>query len=391
MHAITENDFLTVDDKGQLRNRLGEPVLLRGVNLGGWLIQESWMCPVNGLDKVWANLDSLEELRTRGFTEAQIQAVFDAYQDNWLTEYDLDLIASTGSNCLRVPFWYRNFMKNDSGGWLSADPDDNPGIRRLDWVVREAGKRGMYCILDLHGCPGGQCKAHCCGTLYQNELYTKERYREVMKELWTVIAARYRGNPAVAAYDVMNEPQNNDGYGPPNNWDALEEPSWRLTNRVYREMVRAIRDADPEHAITLEGIWKVTNIPDPRVEGWSNMLYQMHLYDDTEDFKQELAQLVAVCREYSVAPYVGEFWNLDGIDLCEANGVHWSLWSYKAGKLVGGCAWIQKRAEIADTRCDSFEELLRKWGEPLRTENGFLRKENILERVKQAALPGGAQ
>ena len=56
------------------------------------------MCPVNGRDKFWANLDSLEELRTRGFTESQIQVLFDAYQDNWLTEHDLDIMAAAGCN-----------------------------------------------------------------------------------------------------------------------------------------------------------------------------------------------------------------------------------------------------------------------------------------------------
>ena len=387
MQPITAADFVSVDSKGQLVKRTGEKILLRGVNLGGWLIQESWMCPVNGRDKTWANLDSLEELRTRGFSEEQIQALFDSYQDNWLTEYDLDIMAAAGCNSLRVPFWYRNFMKNERGEWLADNPDDNPGFQRLDWVVEQAGKRGMYSILDMHGCPGGQCKAHCCGTWGRNELYTNELYRDVMKELWTAIAARYRGNPAVAAYDVMNEPNNNDDYAayPPNNWDASDEYSWRLTNRVYREMIRAIRAVDPEHTITVEGIWDITNIPDPRVEGWENMMYQLHLYDNTEDFKRLVREAARLCADYGVAAYVGEFWNLDGIGLCEAHGVHWSLWSYKSGKPAKNSAWMHKDCEIADTTCDSYEKILRKWGAALRTENGFACNDHIIDRVRIAA------
>jgi len=387
MRAITANDFLSVDSKGQMRKRTGEAILLRGVNLGGWLIQESWMCPVNGKDKTWANLDSLEELRTRGFSEEQMQALFDSYQENWLTEHDLDILAATGCNCLRVPFWYRNFMKNERGDWLTESLDDNPGIKRLDWIVEQAGKRGMYSILDMHGCPGGQCKAHCCGTWGRNELYTNELYRDVMKGLWTAIAARYRGNPAVVAYDIMNEPNNNDDYAayPPNNWDANDEYSWRLTNRVYREMIRAIRAVDPEHTITVEAIWNITNIPDPRVEGWGNMMYQMHLYDNTEDFKRLVREAAQLCADYGVAAYVGEFWNLDGIGLCEAHGVHWSLWSYKSGKPARDSAWIHKDCEIADTTRDSYGEILRKWGAVLRTENGFACNDHIIDRVRNAA------
>ena len=57
-NKIGENDFLHVES-GNLVNEKGETVLLQGVNLGGWLIQESWMCPVSGENRKWANLDTL--------------------------------------------------------------------------------------------------------------------------------------------------------------------------------------------------------------------------------------------------------------------------------------------------------------------------------------------
>lgn len=113
--------FLKVSD-GQLVNGKGETVLLRGVNLGGWLIQESWMCPVNGEDRKWANLDTLELLESR-FTDEQVQTLLDTYQDNWITESDIKNIAELGCNVVRVPFWYRNFMKDEQGTWLTEDFD----------------------------------------------------------------------------------------------------------------------------------------------------------------------------------------------------------------------------------------------------------------------------
>ena len=48
-----------------IQNARGETVILRGVNLGGWLLQESWMCPNNGEDKVWGYYDTLETLIER--------------------------------------------------------------------------------------------------------------------------------------------------------------------------------------------------------------------------------------------------------------------------------------------------------------------------------------
>lgn len=61
---ITQKDFLHVEN-GNLVTEDGEAVLLQGVNLGGWLLQECWMCPVNGEDRKWANLDTIEVLESR--------------------------------------------------------------------------------------------------------------------------------------------------------------------------------------------------------------------------------------------------------------------------------------------------------------------------------------
>jgi len=93
LRAITKNDFLSVDRTGQLRTRTGEAILLRGVSLGGWLIQESWMCPVNGRDKFWANLDSLEESCALVASPRRRCRPCFSYQDYWLTEHDLDVMA----------------------------------------------------------------------------------------------------------------------------------------------------------------------------------------------------------------------------------------------------------------------------------------------------------
>ena len=126
-------------ENGKIVDYRGEEVILRGVNLGGWLIQESWMCPVNGADREWANLDTLELLESR-FSEEQVQTLLDTYQDNWITEEDIRGIAGLGCNVIRVPYWYRNFMKDEQGTWINDNMDENPGFKRLDWVIEQAEK-----------------------------------------------------------------------------------------------------------------------------------------------------------------------------------------------------------------------------------------------------------
>lgn len=386
--SITDKDFLTVSGSS-LVNRNGKEVILRGVNLGGWMLQESWMCPVTGVDGEWGNLDTIEAFKEGGMTDEQIQQLFDTYQDNWITEYDLDIIAEAGANCVRVPFWYRNFMLNEAGDWIDDDLDNNPGFKRLDWIIEQAGARGIYVILDLHGAPGGQSMNHSTGTVGRNDLYSSEECRATMKKLWVAIAERYKDEPAVAAYDLMNEPQNNDGFEANENfvspWDSA---AWEQTNDLYREMIEAVREVDTEHVISLEGIWRIRNLPFPKVEGWANMLYQVHLYDDTAQFKTLATDIAGYGKSQDVAILVGEFSNMDGIEICENNGISWTTWTYKGGKGgMGTWFWYYGNPSAVNPTVDDFDTALEKWGEALRTENNFTKSNIVYGKITSVLKP----
>ena len=367
-NKIREEDFLHVEE-GMLVNEKGEQVLLQGVNLGGWLLQESWMCPVNGEDRKWANLDTLQVLESRFGTEKTAKLI-ESYQDNWITEWDIENIANMGCNVIRVPFWYRNFMKDTQGTWITENPDDNPGFKRLDWVIEQAEKNDMYVILDMHGCPGGQSMDHCCGTLGVNELYTDETCQNTMELLWRTIAARYKDNPVVAAYDIMNEPQNNSGYEDEHSYDPWNSQSWEMSNQIYDRMIKAIREVDNRHVITVEGIWRVSNLPDPKIVGWENVMYQTHLYDDNSGFVKQTQAMADTMQKYGVAGYVGEFQNLYGIALCKEKNINWTTWTYKGtGSNIGTFFWyIGNDVWDADLQNDSYELILAKWGEVLQTK-----------------------
>ncbi|MDR1630952.1 MAG: glycoside hydrolase family 5 protein [Oscillospiraceae bacterium] len=366
---ITDEDFLHVEGAGLVSAR-GEQVILKGVNIGGWLIQETWMCPVEGQDNSWAHMDTLKALEAR-FSPEEVRELFDTYMDNWFTEYDLDAIASSGCNSIRVPFWYRNFMTDEYGAWITENPDDNPGFQRLDWVIREAGERGLYVILDMHGAPGAQSLNHSTGHIGGNMLYYDGRCQEAMKALWSAIAERYQKNPVVAAYDIMNEPQNNNDIHKDDEryTSPWVQEAWDMYNDIYRKIVPVIRAADPEHIITLEGIWRVENLPDPKAEGWTNMMYQMHLYDPLFMFRVLGNSLADYCKKNGVAAYIGEFRTTEAIPYCNRNGISWSTWTYKGASAgIEGWTWIYKDLEKVDPSTDSFSEIKRKWGELLRSE-----------------------
>lgn len=361
--------MLTVGKDGFIYNGMGEEVVLRGINLGGWLLQETWMCPVVGSE---CNLDSINLLKSRGFTDEQIETLFMTYADNFITEQDIQNIAKMNVNCIRLPFWYRNFM-DDELNFYTEDPADNPGFRLVDRLIGWAEKHDIYVILDLHGCPGGQSTDHTTGTLNKNELYTDEANLDAMERLWEAIAERYKDSGTVCAYDIMNEPMNNNTEVE-NGWPAGSETAISYTHMVYDRMYKAIRAVDPNHMISVEGIWTPECFPDPVEHGYTNMLYQLHLYDKTIDMLElRVNQLCEIRQKLGVAVYAGEFNNGDdlyddALKLYRDNKINCTAWTYKVTYDYHG-NWSVYRANItpADLANDSYEEILEKWGECLQS------------------------
>lgn len=414
---------------GLLYNQKGQEVVLRGVNLGSWMLQESWMAPVYGTDRAWANLDTIHAFENQGWTAAQIQQMFDQYQDNWITVDDFDLMKSMGMNSIRIPFWYRNFMSDEAGTWINGDNgslDDtkNPGFKRLDWAITQAKKRGIYVILDLHGAVGGQSMDHCSGTLGKNELYTNPMYEQATVDLWRALAARYKDEPTVAAYDLLNEPQNNGGYTGPNSWTPGSQEAIFQTIRMYDRLYKEVREEDPNTIVIMEGIWSM-NMPDPLATGtgdagveyytlnnngsqihfkvdkenaWDkNVMYSMHLYDKGvnlnnpppagETVNYRVFELTEVRRKYGVAVHVGEFNNDQAMSTQNANAtgfsnvqdyafhlyntqkISWNVWTYKVGGSNQGNWSLRQNRNLVnvDPHVHDYDAVMQHWGEALRT------------------------
>lgn len=368
---ITDEDFLQT--KGQnLVNRKGEKVTLRGVNLGAWLIFEDWLCPYEGA----GDHLTVFEILTERFGEEKAYELMNIYQDNWITEYDLDNIAAKGFNCVRVPFWYRNFYYDDDGRKI-LDENGEWDFSRLDWVVSECQKRGLYVILDMHGAVGYQSDAPHNGKTGGCTLYKQtkqgERYRELTDELWTAIAARFKGNPTVAMYDLLNEPMCDV--------DCTEVERRVKNEYIYTRLYNTVREADSEHIITMECIWTALALPNATLKGFENVVYQVHFYNNS-NFIFNIFALFTKLIHCDVPMYMGEFyphqkttWENCFKTLNRLN-YSWTLWTYKAtGHGMWSSDWCIEGSkdgfERAKIKTDSYEEIARKWGECIKTENGF--------------------
>ena len=369
--AFTNDDFLRT--RGQsIVNAKGEKVILHGVNLGAWLIWEDWLCPYQDADDHYSALSLLEER----FGREKAYELMNIYIKNWITETDLDNIREMGFNCVRVPFWFRNFYYDDEGTKI-LDNDGNWNFSILDWIVEECAERGIYVILDMHGAVGYQSDSPHSGKGKSVGLYDDneqgKRFRKLTDELWTAIAERFKDSPAIAMFDLLNEPSCDCTYS------ALRR---RINNeKEYDRLYKTVRKVDSRHIISLECVWGPFALPNATLKGWKNVCYQIHLYNDS-DFSFGLIALFTKLLHPDVPILMGEFyphkettWN--GCFKTMKNlGYSWCLWTYKA---TGHGMWSSDwcifgskdgfyRAKLAT---DSFDDIAWKWGEMIRTENGF--------------------
>ena len=304
----------------------GDAVKLRGTNLGGWMLHENW---ITGLDSSELPDDiTMRNTLVSRFGVATANRIVAAFEDNWITELDLDNVRALGLNVLRVPFSYRNVM-DANFNWRSD------AFTQLDWIVDEAWKRGLYTILDLHGAPGGASPFMSSGIVGGGVLWTDVNLQNAATEIWTRLAQHYAGHPGVAAYDLLNEPV------PPSH-NAV----WSLYDRFYD----AIRAVDAEHVVMMEGAggagvdnsyWSVDTLPAPSSWGWTNVAYQTHAYalDGGTGAEGTAQWQVTQLGFHGVPILIGEFnlgdRELFGVQLWDDNNLNWTSWTYKVRHWIG--------------------------------------------------------
>lgn len=320
----------------------GNIVLLKGANLGGWLEWQNWMCPMDSSGTTRGNNPGangydfvVRRLLTKRFGKPTADDLIKAYQDAWIQMADLDNIRALGMNVVRLTLSYDS-MLNEDGSWR---PD---AFARLDWFIDNASARGIYTVVDLHAFLPALAEQDGSATGY----WTSPKQLDETMQIWTRIADHCRGNPAVAMYDLLNEPINSYPKG-------KARPKAAVVCDVYDRLYHAIRRVDPDHAIAMEGIWGWKTLRDPKAAGYENVVYSFHWYhnaaktlaDNDKATDDDIAGAAAMQAAWQVPCFVGEFnlgddsaaWEY-GLDHYAAAGLSWAMWSYK-DKASGSNRW----------------------------------------------------
>lgn len=184
--------------------------IIRGVNLGGWLVLEKWMTP-----SLFAGTDAVDEytfMQTAG-----ARAKIKHHRRTFITEADFAWLASHNINTIRIPIGY----------WIfDGDAPYVAGIGQLDWAIKMATKYHLKVLIDLHGAKGSQSGRDPSGRIGKAEWHTHPEYRQQTIDILVRIAQRYRTQPAVWGIELLNEPK-------------LGLVQWRL-RKFYRQAYHAL-------------------------------------------------------------------------------------------------------------------------------------------------------
>src|SRR5437660_1305816 len=81
----------------------GKPLLLKGINLGNWLLPEGYMFKFKTTNSPRLIQATISEL----VGEDEARQFWKTYRDNYITREDIRFIKQSGFNSGRVPFSYR--------------------------------------------------------------------------------------------------------------------------------------------------------------------------------------------------------------------------------------------------------------------------------------------
>lgn len=312
----------------------GESFLIQGINLGNWLNPEGYMFLFKDVSSYRLIDQAFREMVGPDFTDQ----FWKTFKDNYITREDIAYIKQTGMNSIRLPFHYKLFTDEDYMG-LKSNQD---GFARVDSVIKWCKAEGLYVILDMHDAPGGQTGDNIDDSYGYPWLFESETSKQLFSEIWKKIADRYKNEPTVLGYDLLNEPIAT--------YFTNKEEINKLLVPVYKRGVEAIRSVDPNHIILLGGAQWNSNFSmfDEKAID-SNMLYTCHRYW-CDTLQSKLQDFIDFRNKVNLPLYMGETgentdeWVGGFRRLMERNNMGWHFWPYKKMEKTSCMVHIKKPA-----------------------------------------------
>jgi aryl-phospho-beta-D-glucosidase BglC (GH1 family) len=329
--SARSQNFLHAYDK-KIVNGKNQEVLLRGIGLGGWMLQEPYMLQINGI------ANTQHEFRTK--IEALIGAeatkkFYDSWLSNQITKADIDSLAAWGFNSVRLPMHYNLFtLSVDQEKDLSTNTWLDKGFRLVDSLLSWCKQDHIYLILDLHAAPGGQGNDIAISDRDSNKpsLWQSRANQQKTIALWKKLAQRYAHETWIGGYDLLNE--TNWGFQEEADKNGCNEKLNTALRSLLIEITAAIREVDKNHLIFIEGNCWANNYSGIFPLWDKNIAVSFHKYWNNND-KESIKKFLLIREEQDAPLWMGESgensnaWFTDAISLLEQNHIGWSWWPLK--------------------------------------------------------------
>lgn len=228
--------------------------------------------------------------------------------------------------------------------WIEAE------MQRLDEVLKLCRQYDIKAVIDLHAGPGNRISK-----VSSNEIDIGLDV-DTLTEAWRRMAKRYKGNPSIYGYDILNEPVNN------------RTPSVDLWQQTAERVTSAIRAIDRKTPIIIAAGFSISQFGNFKPLRYENIIYSPHFYEpfaythqgvggawkihwrypgwingvywDKEQLRVSMKDAIEFQRKYQVPIFVGEFsvivrapggerYLKDMIELLEEYGWDWTYHAFR--------------------------------------------------------------
>jgi len=323
--------FLKADGQ-QIVDGKGEKIILRGMGLGGWMLQEGYMLRVQGIGQQQNVIrGKIEELIGKEKTDE----FYNAWLSNHTRKIDIDSMAAWGFNSVRLPIHYNLFtLPAEQEPLVGLNTWIEKGFIVTDSLLKWCAANKMYLILDLHASPGGQGNDLNISDRDPSKpsLWQSEANQKKMISLWRKLAERYANHSWIGAYDIINEP--NWGFEKVDDKNGCSETTNIPLKKLMVDITNSIREVDKNHIIIIEGNCWGNNYNGIFPPWDNNMVISFHKYWNYND-QASIQRFIDIRKQYNAPVWLGEsgensnLWFRDAIHLVEKNEIGWAWWPLK--------------------------------------------------------------
>ncbi len=313
--TFSQTEFVSVKGK-EIIDASGNKLLLKGINLGNWLVPEGYMFKF----EYAASPEMIYEVFNQMIGPDEARKFWKQYSDNYITHDDIKFIKQSGFNSVRIPFNYRLFVIDDDPNKL-----EGPGYELLDRAIKWCKEENLFIILDMHCAPGGQTGDNIDDSFGYPFLFENPESQELTAAIWKKLAKKYSDETIVIGYDLLNEPIAH--YFDQEKLNPLLEP-------LYKKIVSAVREVDPNHLIFLGGAQWDSNFKIFGPPFDTKLVYTFHKYwTDTDE--SVIKEYLEFRDKYNVPIWMGESgentneWITEFRKTLDKHKIGWCFWPYK--------------------------------------------------------------